>query len=163
MIDLGLSKMALIGVVALVVVGPERLPGVARTVGTLLGRARRYINDVKNEVSREVELDALKKMQTEFTDAARGVEQTIHQQASDISQSFESDWSDATSGMSNGVPTWQSAHKVRNGRKSWRIKQAAIPQWYKRQNGVPNRALSGAARVKKHRPAIMASKPKSFF
>ncbi|NTX22943.1 Sec-independent protein translocase protein TatB, partial [Burkholderia cepacia] len=57
MLDLGLSKMALIGVVALVVLGPERLPRVARTAGALFGRAQRYINDVKAEVSREIELD----------------------------------------------------------------------------------------------------------
>lgn len=61
MLDLGLTKMALIGVVALVVLGPERLPGVARTAGALFGRAQRYINDVKSEVAREMELDELKR------------------------------------------------------------------------------------------------------
>jgi sec-independent protein translocase protein TatB len=45
-IDLGISKMALIGAVALIVIGPEKLPRVARTVGTLLGKAQRYVNDV---------------------------------------------------------------------------------------------------------------------
>ena len=70
MLDLGLTKMALIGVVALVVLGPERLPGVARTAGALFGRAQRYINDVKSEVAREMELDELKKMRTEFETAA---------------------------------------------------------------------------------------------
>ena len=66
MLDLGLTKMALIGVVALVVLGPERLPGVARTAGALFGRAQRYINDVKAEVSREMELDGLRRMKTQF-------------------------------------------------------------------------------------------------
>ena len=65
MIDLGISKLALIGAVALIVIGPERLPKVARTVGALVGRAQRYINDVKAEVSREVELEELRKMRTE--------------------------------------------------------------------------------------------------
>ena len=74
MLDLGLTKMALIGVVALVVLGPERLPGVARTAGALFGRAQRYLNDVKAEVSREMELDELKKMRTEFETAASNVE-----------------------------------------------------------------------------------------
>src|SRR5471032_3100482 len=77
MLDLGLTKMALIGVVALVVLGPERLPGVARTAGALFGRAQRYINDVKAEVSREMELDELKKMRTEFETAASNVENKI--------------------------------------------------------------------------------------
>ena len=78
MLDLGLTKMALIGVVALVVLGPERLPGVARTAGALFGRAQRYINDVKAEVSREMELDGLKQMRTEFEQAASNVENKIH-------------------------------------------------------------------------------------
>ena len=82
MIDLGISKLALIGMVALVVIGPERLPKVARTAGALLGRAQRYIADVKAEVSREIELEELRKMRTEFEQAARNVEQTIHQEVS---------------------------------------------------------------------------------
>jgi sec-independent protein translocase protein TatB len=86
MLDLGLSKMALIGVVALVVLGPERLPRVARTAGALFGRAQRYINDVKSEVTREIELEELRRMKTDFesaahevSSAARNVENTIHQ------------------------------------------------------------------------------------
>src|SRR5688572_18830635 len=77
MIDLGLSKLALIGVVALVVVGPERLPKVARMAGTLFGRAQRYISDVKAEVSREIELDELRKMHKDVQEAASNVEQSI--------------------------------------------------------------------------------------
>ncbi len=76
MLDLGLTKMALIGVVALVVLGPERLPRVARTAGALFGRAQRYINDVKAEVTREIELDELRRMKTEFETAASNVEST---------------------------------------------------------------------------------------
>ena len=73
MLDLGLTKMALIGVVALVVLGPERLPRVARTAGALFGRAQRYINDVKAEVTREIELDELRRMKTKFEAAASNV------------------------------------------------------------------------------------------
>ncbi|MDO8301488.1 Sec-independent protein translocase protein TatB, partial [Lacisediminimonas sp.] len=65
MIDLGLTKIALIGAVALVVIGPEKLPKVARMAGSLFGRAQRYINDVKSEVSRELELDELRMMQSD--------------------------------------------------------------------------------------------------
>ncbi len=88
MIDLGISKLALIGAVALIVIGPERLPKVARTVGALVGRAQRYINDVKAEVSREVELEELRKMRTEFEDAARDVERTIHKEVSEQTQAL---------------------------------------------------------------------------
>ena len=92
MIDIGLSKMALIGVVALIVVGPEKLPRVARTVGTLLGKAQRYVADVKSEVNRSMELDELRKMKDTVENAARDVEQTIHTSASD----FERDLNDAS-------------------------------------------------------------------
>ena len=70
MIDLGLSKLALIGAVALVVIGPEKLPTVARMAGTLFGRAERYINNVKAEVNREMQMDELRKMHTNIVDAA---------------------------------------------------------------------------------------------
>ena len=63
MLDIGVTKIAIIGAIALVVIGPERLPGVARTLGTLLGRARSYMADVKAEVDRSMALDELKKIQ----------------------------------------------------------------------------------------------------
>src|ERR1700749_4375223 len=97
MLDLGLSKMALIGVVALVVIGPERLPRVARLAGTMLGRAQRYINDVKAEVTREMELDELRKMKTGFEDAARNVENKIHDVAREHEQVVTDAWSQGES------------------------------------------------------------------
>src|SRR4051812_23910985 len=77
MIDLGIFKLALIGAVALVVIGPERLPKVARMAGTLFGRAQRYLNDVKAEVGREIELEELRKMQKEMQEAADNVGHSI--------------------------------------------------------------------------------------
>ena len=74
MIDIGISKIALIGVVALVVIGPEKLPRVARTLGNLLGKAQRYIADVKAEVNRTMDLEELKKMKDSMEGAAREVE-----------------------------------------------------------------------------------------
>ena len=71
MFDLDISKIALIGAVALVVIGPEKLPRVARTVGALLGKAQRYVADVKNEVNRSMELDELKKIRRELEHAVR--------------------------------------------------------------------------------------------
>ena len=93
MIDLGISKMALIGAVALIVIGPEKLPRVARTVGTLLGKAQRYVADVKAEVNRSMELDELRKMKETVEVAARDVESSIKTTASD----FEKQWEEATS------------------------------------------------------------------
>ena len=78
MFDIGFSEFIVIGLVALIVIGPERLPRVARTAGALLGRFQRYVNDVKSEVRREMEIEDLKKFQTQLTDQVRDVEQTIH-------------------------------------------------------------------------------------
>ena len=158
MIDLGISKLALIGAVALVVIGPEKLPRVARTVGALLGKAQRYVADVKAEVNRSMELDELKKMKESVETAARDVESSVTSGASD----FEKSWSEATSGMdgaafsgsgdalsrlgSDGYPTYK------HPKKNWRIKQKAMPQWYKARTGVRTRAQSGAARVARFRP-----------
>ncbi len=138
--------MALIGAVALVVIGPEKLPRVARTVGTLLGKAQRYVNDVKAEVNRSMELDELKKMKDTVEGAARDVENSIHTSASD----FEKNWSDTTE---TALPSYEPAPpEYRHPKKNWRLKQGATPQWYKARNGVRTKALSGAARVARYRP-----------
>ena len=92
MIELGVSKMVLIGAIALIVIGPEKLPGVARTLGALLGKARRYVADVKNEVNRSMELDELKKMRDTMETAARDVEHSVQTSATE----FEQSWSQAT-------------------------------------------------------------------
>ena len=77
MFDIGFSELMVIAVVALIVIGPERLPKVARTLGHLFGRMQRYVNDVKTDISREMELDELKKLQTTIQDAARGFEDSV--------------------------------------------------------------------------------------
>jgi sec-independent protein translocase protein TatB len=149
MIDIGLSKMALIGAVALIVIGPEKLPRVARTVGTLLGKAQRYVADVKSEVNRSMELDELKKMKDTVENAARDVEQSVQTAASD----FEKDWAEATGEASAALE--DSATVVpayHHPGKNWRLKRGAVPQWYKSRNGVRTKALSGAARVARYRP-----------
>lgn len=66
-----------IAVVALVVIGPERLPSVARTLGHLFGRLQRYVNDVKADISREMELEELKKFKDQFQEAAQSVESSV--------------------------------------------------------------------------------------
>ena len=80
MFDVGFSELIVIGIVALVVIGPERLPKVARTVGLLLGRAQRYVNDVKADINREIQLDELKKLQTQVTESARTLEASVREE-----------------------------------------------------------------------------------
>ncbi len=103
MIDIGLSKMALIGAVALIVIGPEKLPRVARTVGTLLGKAQRYVADVKAEVNRSMELDELRKMKDTVETAARDVHHSFQTHASEFQKDWESGTSDAAATGHDGI------------------------------------------------------------
>lgn len=158
MIEFGFDKIALIGAVALIVIGPEKLPKVARTIGHLVGKAQRYVADVKAEVNRSIELDELKKMKTEFETAARDVEQSVQQQVDAASSEFQKDWSslstswsgessaDATAPLAEPPPSYQ------HPRKKWRLKRGSVPQWYKQREGVRTHAQSGAARVARFRP-----------
>ena len=152
MIDLGISKIALIGAVALVVIGPEKLPRVARTIGTLIGKAQRYVTDVKAEVNRSMALDELKKMKDTVETAARDVEQSVQTSASD----FEKDWAQTTAGLSSDSLTQAALStpvpEYQHPNKKWRLKRGATPQWYKARHGVRTKALSGAARVARFRP-----------
>ena len=84
MFDVGFSELIVIALVALIVIGPERLPRVARTVGALLGRAQRYVNDVKADIQREVDLEELKTIQSTFQDAAKSVEQSVTQAGQEL-------------------------------------------------------------------------------
>ena len=140
--------MALIGAVALIVIGPEKLPRVARTVGTLLGKAQRYVADVKAEVSRSMELEELKKMKETVETAARDVHQSVQTAAVDFESSGTSTPAGSTpathpqggshhrlstdirkkSGVSNKVPCRSGTKpamvcvpKPCQGRRAWRV------------------------------------------
>lgn len=160
MIDLGISKLALIGVVALVVIGPEKLPRVARTVGALIGKAQRYVADVKAEVNRSMDLEELRKMKDSVETAARDVGTSIQTSTGE----FERSWAEATGSLEgSGTSTSYDSSPVQEPdgaalsvyqapRKNWRLKRSAVPQWYKARAGTRTRALSGAARVARFRP-----------
>lgn len=161
MIDLGISKLALIGAVALIVIGPEKLPRVARTVGALLGKAQRYVADVKAEVNRSMELEELKKMKESMESAARDVQSSVETGAGD----FEKSWSEATAGLDNDGPLREPTDDdvmrsigqpvfpvYKHPGKNFRLKQKAVPQWFKARAGVRTRTQSGAARVARFRP-----------
>lgn len=167
MIDFGFDKIALIGAVALIVIGPEKLPKLARTVGHLFGKAQRYVADVKAEVNRSIELDELKKMKTDFEDAARNVQQTVRSEVESASASFQNDWNSATAGLtgsSTDGSTGSGDHSIgydplplppasySKPKKNWRLKRGAMPQWYKQRHGIRGKAQSGAARVARFRP-----------
>ncbi len=168
MIDFGFDKIALIGAVALIVIGPEKLPKVARTAGHLLGKARRYVADVKAEVSRSIELDELKKMKTQFEDAARDVETSVRTEVNAATAGLQQDWEHAGGGTSSteatagglgygtpgslSDPAFTAQPTYTHPKKNWRLKRSRTPQWYKQRNGIRTQALSGAARVARFRP-----------
>jgi sec-independent protein translocase protein TatB len=90
MFDFSFSELALIGVVALVVLGPERLPKVARTVGEWAGKAQRYVAQVKADVTREMEVAELKKLQEQARDVARSIETSVQEGVSGLKSGFTS-------------------------------------------------------------------------
>ena len=158
MIDFGFDKIALIGAVALIVIGPEKLPKVARTVGHLFGKAQRYVADVKAEVNRSIELEELQKMKSEFEGAARDVEQTVNREMTATTTELERSWSpDAAPGLTLPVGSDDNVWALpppdyKHPKKNWRLKRGAMPAWYKQRQGIRTKALSGAARVARFRP-----------
>jgi sec-independent protein translocase protein TatB len=156
MIDFGFDKIALIGAVALIVIGPEKLPRVARTVGHFIGKAQRYVADVKAEVNRSVELEELKKMKGQFEDAARDVGQTVQNEIHQATSELDKTWAEANA-MPDGGHSAASTDLgpppvYKHPKKNWRLKRGATPQWYKQRNGIRAKAQSGAARVARFRP-----------
>lgn len=157
MLDFGISELGVIGVVALVVIGPQRLPRVARTIGALLGKAQRYVNEVKAEVNRSIELEELKKMKQGMQDAVQDVETSVRASAQD----FDEAWRDATHAYetppyahatSGGDTTFAAAYS--SPRKNFRLKRSAVPQWYKARSAQRRHVQSGAARVARFRPRV---------
>ena len=90
MFDVGFSEMLMIGIVALVVIGPERLPKVARTAGLLLGRMRRYVSDIKADINREMQLEELKQLKAEMQASAREFERSITSEMQELEQAAQS-------------------------------------------------------------------------
>jgi len=168
MIDIAFSKLAIIGAAALVFIGPEKLPKVARMAGTLFGRAQRYINDVKAEVSREMELDELRKMHQDIQSTASNVERSIGENLSQTESDLNAAWNGSeSSSHANPLmdpPTFgQPSLKSKNFRKKKLAHTSAVPSWYKRQNGHRSQVISGAARMARHRPAGTYRKSAPFF
>src|SRR5262245_40182263 len=100
MFDIGFSELVIISLIALIAIGPKRLPGVARTLGHLAGRLRRYVDDVKADINREVEMEDLKKMRTDLEQAASSFESSVQAE----SHKTESDLNAAASAAAGETP-----------------------------------------------------------
>jgi sec-independent protein translocase protein TatB len=168
MLDIGFSKLLIVGGIALVVIGPERLPRLARMAGTLLGRAQRYVADVKAEVNRSIEVEELSRMKREFETGARDVENSLtrdlDQATSEVNQALQGADSSGGDGAAAAMPpmdSWESSSwtpltepppaYVRPNKK-WRVKRGALPQWYRQRTQVRGHVQSAAARVARFRP-----------
>jgi sec-independent protein translocase protein TatB len=90
MFDIGFSELVVIGLVALVVLGPERLPRVARTLGHLAGRLQRYVSDVKADISREMEIEDLKKLKDSMQEAATSFETSVRSEVGKVESELDS-------------------------------------------------------------------------
>lgn len=173
MIDLGLSKIAIIGVVALIVIGPEKLPKVARMAGTLYGRAQRYLNQVKSEVSREIEMEELKNLQKEVQDAAHSVQQSVEKSMHGVENSISGNLAEVENAWRGDSSAYEGQHdaheamlratnddlarKAREFRRKKLVRNSAIPGWYKQRHGGKLHVQSAAARVARFRPRASSS------
>ncbi len=110
MFDVGFSEIVVIAVVALIVIGPERLPKTARMLGHLFGRLQRYVNDVKADISREMELDELRRLQREVKGAATEIEQSIRGAATDFQSGIKSVEQQLNEGASETAPAPPSVY-----------------------------------------------------
>lgn len=164
MIDLGLTKLAIIGAVALVVIGPEKLPKVARMAGTLYGRAQRYLHEVKSEVSREIEMEELRNLHKDIQDSAQSFKSEVETFKSEVETTVsshmgevESAWRGDTAVMPTTASTDDIERKARDFRRKKLAKTSSMPAWYKNRQGTRQHVLSGAARVRKFRPGATSN------
>ncbi|RJG09451.1 Sec-independent protein translocase protein TatB [Massilia cavernae] len=161
MIDLGLSKLAIIGVVALIVIGPEKLPRVARMAGTLYGRAQRYLHEVKTEVSREIELDELRNLKKEVQDAAQSIKSDVERSILEAKDDIDAAWRGHEASHEVHATVGDLERKAKDFRRKKLVRNSAVPGWYKKRHGGKTQIMSGAARVRKFRPGLKSTS--SFF
>lgn len=154
MIDFGLSKLVLTGGVALIVIGPEKLPKVARMAGSLMGRAQRYINNIKEEISREIDLEKLQNMEKDMRDATHEIEQKMEHALGQNNSALENE-SDSVLACDRAVQERlmndRLAIKARDFHKKKINKSQRVPAWYKKRHGTQARIISSAGRTAKVR------------
>lgn len=143
MFDIAFSELLIAAVVALIVLGPERLPKLARQGGEWLGKIQRYVNDVKSDVGRHVELEELRQMQTEITEAAKGLKDSVEKGVSETQHELESlnEAIQSDSAAASVGPTdWESVYAVRQARERIRERrEAREAQMGRKRRKLPQR------------------------
>lgn len=162
MIDLGLSKLAIIGIVTLVVIGPKHLPQVARILGALFGKAQGYIHQAKTEISQEIALDRLRALQDDFAEAKN----TVYRELDRINSSVNFQNIDSTNAITPESPIARLFNVLATKKKkkrisTWHYRQILSLRKNLREQHLNLHLLSGAARVKRYRQA--RNNKKNFF
>jgi len=137
--DFGFSELLIIAVVALVVLGPERLPRVAKQAGQWMGKLQRYVADVKTDINRQMELDELRKLQAQVKEAASSLESSIQSTVSETQAQFDS-LSNASSGStstSESATDWDRIYAVRRSRD--RIRERRVERARELGQKLPKR------------------------
>ena len=139
MFDLGFSELLIIAVVALVVLGPERLPRVAKQAGQWMGKLQRYVADVKTDINRQMELDELRKLQAQVKDAASSLESSIQSTVSETQAQFDSLSNDSSGSTSTSGPAtdWDRIYAVRRSRD--RIRERRVERARELGQKLPKR------------------------
>lgn len=164
MIDLSFAKIAIIGFVALLILGPEKLPHAARVAGSLLGRMQRYINNVKSEVAQDMALDELRKSYMEVGDMGRRVAKGLSGTANAVQQEIKATYEDTLRGNKPAAPappprgdaTQRRNTKAQSFRRLRLTHAASVPNWYKKQcrsGKRVNAAVSSLSWRKLYRPS----------
>lgn len=126
MFDFGFSEMGVAAVIALIVLGPERLPRVARQVGQWIGKLQRYVSDVKADINRQMDLDDLRKLQGEVTSAAREVESSMRSAVDGAQAEFDSIATSIKDNSGPQVPATDWDRVYANRRSRERIRDRRI-------------------------------------
>jgi sec-independent protein translocase protein TatB len=145
MIDIGIGKLLVVGVVALVVIGPEKLPATSKAIGILWARMQRYISKLKQEVNQHVNFEEIKQQAIE-------IEQQINSSIHSIEQEIKSDMHTHLHNLHTqpNFDEYKQFTRNYNGRNSWRLKQSNMPVWYKRKHYIKYRIQNGATRMKRY-------------
>ena len=148
MFDFGFSKLLLLGIVALVVIGPERLPKVARTMGHLYGRLQRYVTQVKSDINREMEAADLGKMKTEFESAARSFQTEVESSVQSAHQEVRETQASIERALDVQAPAAERARARRRRKRCPRPRQARRSSSSASRNPTsPRRAIAPTARA----------------
>ncbi len=152
MLDFSLTKICVIGAVALIVIGPEKLPATAKTLGVLWARAQNYLFKLKQEVQQHVDLSEIKKIQQNAADIGYSIQNGLHniQQSVHTQHNYNlENLEPKNMNIMNSMHKIQYLPKLIHGRYSWRIKQCNTPVWYKQKNKQRIRIQNGAARMQR--------------